>query len=111
MRLPPCRLQLRRYWFPLGTARRLAWSELSRVEASTARLLASKQWGAGADLRIWWHFDGWRVRAGRPCLVFERTGAWWRAGCTPKGGRPAVERMLAIVRSHVNEDCIVVDKP
>ena len=86
-------LTIRRYYFPLGTSKRIPYARIKGVQERHMGALTGKGrlWGSG-DLRHWFPLDLRRPQKEKALLL--EVGAWVRPVITPEDP----ERVLALLQ-------------
>lgn len=97
VRLDAGGLTLRRYYFPLATAKRIPYSRIKGIEERSMSLLTGKGrfWGTG-DFRHWAPLDPQRSQKDRAIIL--DLGTWIRPSFSPDDP----DRVLAILRERTS---------
>lgn len=88
-------ITLRRYYFPLGQSKRLAYSGIKSVRAMPLRVLRGqfRAWGSTVP-RYWFQLDGGRLK--KQTMIALDLGRRVHPAITPDDP----EKVLAILREH-----------
>ncbi len=89
-------ITIRRYYFPMGGPKRIAYTDIQGVKAQPMGRLSGKErfWGT-SDPRYWFPLD--LQRGSKPTLLILDAGAWVKPCITPKDPDRAVELLRARV--------------
>jgi hypothetical protein len=95
--LDEAELTLRRYYFPLATAKRIPYHRIQSITERPIGPLTGKGrvWGSG-DLRHWAPLD--LRRPGKSTALVLDVGGWFLPSLTPEDP----QRVLSIVRERIN---------
>ncbi len=90
-------LTIRRYYFPLGTSKRISYARIKGVQEKHMGALTGKGrlWGSG-DLRHWFPLDPRRPQKEK-ALVLD-VGKWLRPVITPEDP----DRVLALLQEYTS---------